>query len=63
VDERLLARVLAQPRLTATGLRDYVQAFQRMPDGLTREQPHEPAPQSLLAQYAGLSKASREVTA
>ena len=62
VDERLIARFLAQPRLTATGLRAYVEAFQRKPDGLSRDEPHQPAQAALLAQYAGVSCTAREVS-
>jgi len=55
VDERLIARVIDRPRLTATQLKDYVEAFTKHPDALARDEgEHRPAPPELLSRYAAL---------
>jgi hypothetical protein len=56
VDERLIARVIDRPRLTATQLKEYVEAFTRHPDALERDNgEHRPAPPALLSRYAALA--------
>ena len=57
VDERLIARVIDRPRLTATQLKEYVEVFTKHPDALERDEgEHRPAPPELLSQYAALAK-------
>ena len=56
VDERLIARVIDRPRLTATQLKDYVEAFTKHPDAFERDEgEHRPAPPELLSRYAALA--------
>jgi hypothetical protein len=56
VDERLIARVIDRPRLTATQLKEYVEVFTKHPDALERDEgEHRPAPPELLSQYAALA--------
>ncbi|HJP49864.1 MAG TPA: IS21 family transposase [Pseudomonadales bacterium] len=56
VDEELIARVVDRPRLTATQLKEYVEAYEKNPDGLSRDEgEHRPAPAGLLKQYAALA--------
>ncbi len=62
IDERLIDRLIERPRLTATQLRDYVEAFRHNPDGFDRHQTeHRPASSALLSRYAGLGDRQREV--
>ncbi len=56
VDERLIARVIDRPRLTATQLKEYVEAFTKHPDAIERDEgEHRPAPPELLSRYAALA--------
>lgn len=60
VDERLVARVIDRPRLTATQLKEYVETFTHHPDALERDEgEHRPAPPELLSRYGALTN-SRE---
>ncbi len=55
VDERLIARVIDRPRLTATQLKEYVEAFAKHPGAFERDEgEHRPAPPELLSRYAAL---------
>ncbi len=64
VDARLIARVIERPRLTATQLKAYVEAFEKHPDALSRDEgQHQPAPPGMLSQYADLAdRTAAEVT-
>jgi transposase len=56
VDKRLIARVINRPRLTATQLKDYVEAFTKHPDAFELDEgEHRPAPPELLSRYAALA--------
>lgn len=56
VDEALIARVIDRPRLTATQMKEYVEAFEKNPDGFIRDDgEHHAASADMLAQYAGLA--------
>jgi len=56
VDERLIARVIDRPRLTATQLKEYVETFTQHPNALERDEgEHRPAPPELLSRYAALT--------
>ena len=56
VDDRLIARVIDRPRLTATQLKEYVETFTQHPDALERdEDEHRPAPPELLSRYGALT--------
>ena len=56
VDERLIARVIDRPRLTATQLKEYVETFTQHPDALERdEDEHRPASPELLSRYGALT--------
>lgn len=56
VDERLIARVIDRPRLTATQLKEYVETFTQHPDALERDEgEHRPAPPGLLSRYGALT--------
>jgi len=62
VDERLVERLIERPRLTATQLKDYVEAFEKNPDGFNRDEvQHQAASAGLLSQYAGLAGTRGEV--
>jgi len=62
VDSQLMARIIARPRLTATQIRDYVEAFERCPEAMNRDEgAHHPASPALLSQYGALTgTASKE---
>jgi len=64
VDEALIARVVDRPRLTATQLKEYIEAFEKNPDGFIRDDgEHYTASANMLAQYADLAnKSNGEVT-
>ena len=56
VDERLMARVIDRPRLTATQLKEYVETFTQHPDALERDEgEHRSAPPGLLSRYGALT--------
>lgn len=56
VDDRLMARVIDRPRLTARQLKEYVEIFEKHPDALERDVgEHLPASPELLTQYAALA--------
>jgi hypothetical protein len=62
VDERLIARVIDRPRLTATQLKEYVETFTQYPDALERDEgEHRPAPSGLLSRYAALTNSMESV--
>lgn len=63
VDDRLIARVIDRPRLTATQFKETVEAFEKRPDAMNRhESTHQPASPELLSQYADLgNRAQKEV--
>lgn len=55
IDDRLVNRVIERPRLTATQLKAYVEAFEKHPEALDRDaSDHCPAPPELLSQYGNL---------
>lgn len=62
ISDKLIARLIARPRLTATQLLEYVEAFDKQPEALNRnEGTHQPASPALLSQYAGLTNSQSEV--
>jgi hypothetical protein len=55
ISDELIARLIDRPRLTATQLLEYVEAFIQHPEALHRDEGvHQPASSALLSQYAGL---------
>lgn len=55
ISDELIARLIDRPRLTATQLLEYVEAFTQHPEALHRDEGvHQPASPALLSQYAGL---------
>lgn len=57
IDPGLIARLLDRPRLTATQMQDYVQAFQHNPDGFTRDtETHRAVSSAVLSPYANLAQ-------
>ena len=62
ISDQLVARLIERPRLTATQLLEYVEAFDKQPEALSRnEGTHQPASPALLSQYAGLINRQSEV--
>lgn len=62
IDQRLIDRLVDRPRLTATQLKDYVEAYRHNPAGFDRPQDEHQAPSTaLLDQYAGLAERRQEV--
>lgn len=62
IDTRLIERLIERPRLTATQVKAYVEAFAHNPDGFNRhETNHRPASPAWLSQYAGLAQREQEV--
>lgn len=62
VDERLIARVIDRPRLTATQLKEYVETFTQNPGALERDEgEHRPAPSGLLSRYGALTNRMESV--
>lgn len=57
IDAGLIDRLLDRPRLTATQLKDYVQAFRHNPEGFSRiEGAHRTVSDTVLSQYANLAQ-------
>jgi hypothetical protein len=55
INDQLIARLIDRPRLTATQLEEYVEAFAKHPEALYRDEgDHQSASPALLSQYAGL---------
>jgi len=55
LSDELITRLLDRPRLTATQLLEYIEAFEKQPEALRRrEAEHHPASPALLSQYAVL---------
>ena len=62
ISDQLIARLIERPRLTATQMLEYVEAFDKQPEALNRDEgSHQPASPTLLSQYAGLVNSRREV--
>ena len=56
IDDQMIARVIDRPRLTATQLQEYVDAFERHPEAMKRDEGnHRPAPAALLSRYSNLA--------
>ena len=64
IEPKALERLLEKPRLTATMVRDYLQAYERDPERLSGDADEfKPGSSALLEQYAGLTTATQRASA